>query len=104
MHKPRYKPGVKCLTLLGLLTLPLMTNADITQGQVLAATCFTCHGTDGKSPGNTPIIHGYSAEVLERQLKGFRDGTRAATIMNRLAKGYTDEEINLLSEYISSLK
>ena len=29
--------------------------------------------------------------------------TRAATVMDRHAKGYTDEQIKLLSEYIGSL-
>jgi sulfide dehydrogenase cytochrome subunit len=103
MHKPYLKAGVKALALAGLITLPLMANADISRGQILASTCFACHGTDGKSPGSVPMIHGYSADVLVRLLKGFRDDSRAATVMNRHAKGYTDEEIKLLSEYIGSL-
>ena len=96
--------GAMCLLIAGVATLPLSATAEVSRGQILASTCFACHGTDGKSPGAIPSLHGYPAEVLERQLKGFRDGTRAATVMNRHAKGYTDEEIKLLSEYLGSLK
>ena len=96
--------GPICMLIAGIATLPLSATAEVSRGQILASTCFACHGTDGKSPGAIPSIHGYPAEVLERQLKGFRDGTRAATVMNRHAKGYTDEDIKLLSEYLGSLK
>lgn len=71
---------------------------------VLASTCFACHGTDGKSPGSIPSIYGFPAQVMEMQLKTFRDGTRAATVMDRHAKGYTDEEISLIAEYLSQIK
>lgn len=89
--------------LVGIAGTPATMLADVTRGQILASTCFACHGTDGKSPGAIPRLHGYSAEILASQLKGFRDGTRPATVMNRHAKGYTDEEIDLIAEYIGSL-
>lgn len=96
--------GAICMLVAGIATLPLSATAEVSRGQILASTCFACHGTDGKSPGAIPSLQGYSADILERQLKGFRDGTRAATVMNRHAKGYTDEEIRLLSEYLGSLE
>ncbi|MBD3620176.1 MAG: c-type cytochrome [Chromatiales bacterium] len=99
-----HKGGAICILLAGIAALPLTASAEISRGQILASTCFACHGTDGKSPGAIPPINGYPAEVIERQLKGFRDGSRAATVMNRHAKGYTDEEIRLLAEYLGTLK
>lgn len=104
MHKATVKGGAIGILLAGIATLPLTASAEVSRGQILASTCFACHGTDGKSPGAIPSINGYPAEVIERQLKGFRDGTRAATVMNRHAKGYTDEEIRLLAEYLGTLK
>jgi len=32
----------------------------------------------------------------------FKSGTRPATIMHQLAKGYTDEQIRLLATYFAS--
>lgn len=95
---------VPLLAAAGLALLPLTAGAEISRGQILASTCFACHGTDGHSPGSIPSIYGYPAEILASQLKAFRDGTRMATVMNRHAKGYTDEEIQLIAEYLSQLK
>ena len=70
----------------------------------LALTCATCHGTDGKSPGSIPTIAGRPAKDLKDALVGFKAGTRPSTVMNRLAKGYTDQEINDLAAYFSKRK
>ncbi|MDD3519243.1 MAG: cytochrome C [Chromatiales bacterium] len=89
----------------GLALTPMTaTSADISRAKILASTCFTCHGTDGHSPGSIPSIYGFPAEIMIATMKGFKDGTRAATVMNRHAKGYTDEEIELLANYLSQIK
>lgn len=72
------------------------------RGAILANTCFSCHGTDGHSVGAMPSIAGKSADYIVETLKRFRDGTKAATVMNRIAKGFTDEEIEALAGYFSS--
>jgi len=71
---------------------------------VLALTCASCHGVDGKSPGAIPSIAGRPAKELKDALVGFKTGTRPATVMNRLAKGYTDQEIDFLATYFSRKK
>ncbi len=70
----------------------------------LALSCAACHGTDGKSPGAIPTIDGRSVKEMKDALTGFKTGTRQATVMNRLAKGYTDQEIDELAEYFSKIK
>ncbi|MCC6469098.1 MAG: cytochrome c [Alphaproteobacteria bacterium] len=70
----------------------------------LALSCAACHGTDGKSPGAIPILAGRPAKELKEALTGFKAGTRPATVMNRLAKGYTDQEIDALADYFSRRK
>ena len=69
------------------------------RGQILALSCASCHGTDGKSAGIIPSIDGFSAEYIETALKGFKTGARPSTVMSRHAKGYTDEELKLIAEY-----
>ena len=91
-------------TMLIALTWCTSTVADeVTRGIMLSNSCAACHGTDGKSPGSIPSIHGKSADYIVQALTDFREGNRPATVMGRHASGYTDEEIRLIAEYFSSL-
>lgn len=91
--------------LIGAGALIMSAPADAQQiPTALALTCATCHGTDGKSPGSIPTIAGRPAKDLKDALVGFKTGTRPATVMNRLAKGYTDQEIDALADYFSKRK
>lgn len=96
-------PVIAAIVLGGAL-MSSQAAAEASRSAVLASTCFACHGTDGKSPGSIPSIYGYPAEVMEMQLRTYRDGTRAATVMDRHAKGYTDEEIGMIAKYLSQIK
>lgn len=64
--------------------------ADVSQGALTTASCFSCHNAGGS---NTPTLAGYPGDVLVAQMLAFKNDTRPGTIMNRLAKGYTDEQI-----------
>jgi len=76
---------------------------EITRGVMLSNSCAACHGTDGKSPGAIPAIYGKSSEYISQALLDFREGKRPASVMGRHASGYSDEEIQLIAEYFSSL-
>lgn len=73
------------------------------RGQILALSCASCHGTDGKSVGIIPSFYGKSPEYLETALKDFKTGKRYSTVMIRHAKGYTDEEIRLIAQYFGTV-
>ena len=88
-------------SLLGAAFLPMSAFAA-DKGMVLALSCASCHGTNGASPGSIPRIQGRSAEYIEKAMLQFKAGERPATVMNRIAKGYTDEEIKLLSAYLGN--
>ncbi len=68
------------------------------------SNCFNCHGTEGRVNSAIPSIAGRDKEFLEETLKAYKAGTKQATIMNQLAKGYTDEEIAILADYFSRQK
>ena len=71
----------------------------------LAATCFTCHGTDGRSVGGIPpSLAGQDRNYLLQALKEFKEGKRPATIMHQHAKGYTDEQLGLIANYFAGVK
>lgn len=89
----------------GALAQP--ANADAHQSTfdaaLLAGTCFNCHGTEGRSPGAIPSIAGRPEVALRAQLMAFKSDSPPAgtTVMNRLAKGYSDAEIHALAQYFS---
>ena len=71
---------------------------------LLAANCANCHGTDGRTDQAIPPLAGLAKPYLAGILKEYKEGKREATIMHQLAKGYTDEEIEALSDYFSKQK
>ena len=72
----------------------------------LAATCANCHGTLGKSvkDPDVPGLAGRPSAYIVEQMQAFKTGTREATIMHQIAKGYTDEQIKQMADYFASQK
>ncbi|MBF0371924.1 MAG: cytochrome c4 [Alphaproteobacteria bacterium] len=67
---------------------------------MLSNACAGCHGTDGTSAGPaTPTIANLSVEYFVEMMKGYKAGTRPSTVMARIAKGYSDEEIQAMAGY-----
>lgn len=79
--------------------------ANAQSANYLAANCANCHGTDGNAqgPGSWPLA-GKSKSYLIEQMAAFKAGTRQATIMHQISKGYSDEQIATLAEYFSKQK
>lgn len=72
--------------------------------RALAATCANCHGTDGRAiPGSSvPGLAGQPAAQTVQHMKAFRDGSRPATVMHQLAKGYSDAQIEQIAAYFAA--
>ena len=68
----------------------------------MISNCYSCHGTDGRSPGAIPSLTGKNAQQALLQLKEFKSGQLATTVMTRHAKGYTDAELEALANYIGT--
>jgi sulfide dehydrogenase cytochrome subunit len=72
---------------------------------VLAGPCANCHGPDGRSPGPIPSIAGRPEAALAEQLKAFKSDNPppGTTVMGRLAKGYSDDQIAALAAHFSKI-
>ena len=78
--------------------------ADPNYARNIAATCTTCHGTDGRSVNSVPpSLAGQNKDYLLKQMQEFRDGKRPATIMHQHAKGYTDAQLGLIAGYFAAV-
>jgi len=80
----------------------LMSGAS---ARMLSETCAGCHGTDGESGGPAiPTIAGMNGEYFIEMMKGYREDTTYGTVMNRIAKGYSEEEISLMGTFFAGKK
>ena len=93
--------------LLAVAALPVAAqDVAALRQQALAATCANCHGTQGRAVDGAavPGLAGMPAAYLVDQLKTFKAGTRPATVMHQLAKGYSEAQIEQLAAYFAAQK
>ncbi len=110
----------------GLFSLNTAWAGDTASPSMLSDTCLGCHGPGGVSEGPaTPTISGMSEiyiigamlaykydndedkidEIIDADAD-FEDVeffARTSTVMNRIAKGYSEEEIKILAEHFANL-
>ncbi len=73
--------------------------------QMLSFACAGCHGTSGGSAGpSMPSLASQSKSAIVDAMKKFKSGERPSTVMGRLAKGYSDAEIELMGDFFSKQK
>lgn len=77
-----------------------------TQMRALAAACATCHGTEGRAVKDTiiPPLAALPKGYTVQQLRAFRDGSKPSTVMQQIALGLTDAQIEAVAFYFSTLK
>jgi len=90
------------LTLAPLAVIGTAQAAD--KVAVMADACSGCHGTDGHSIGGMPAFSGKKADELKKLLHDFKSGAREATVMDRIAKGYSVEQLDAIADYFASRK
>jgi cytochrome subunit of sulfide dehydrogenase len=67
----------------------------------VAAGCSGCHGTNGASMGVVPSLAGMPRAEIILKTQEFKSGKRQGTIMPQLAKGYTDDQIDLAATWFA---
>lgn len=87
---------------LGYALLPQPAEGQVQTPAVLAAACSACHGPGGVSPGEIPSIEKLSGTDMAARLRAFKSGAAEATVMNRIARGFTDAQIDQLAQYLGT--
>lgn len=94
-------------TLLGVVMFAsnLAAAGDAALGRAKATKCKQCHGLDGIGMmPNIPNIAGQKDAYLVAQLRAYRGGKREDQMMSFIAKDLSDEDIDNLAAYFSSIK
>ena len=69
-----------------------------------AAACTGCHAGNPAAETPVPKINGRNAEELFAAMVAFRTGTKPSTVMGRIAKGYSDEEMRPITNWLATQK
>ena len=102
--------GVGLWSLAAVVQAQAPTQAPTTQQMLyvksLAATCANCHGTDGKAVEGSQVVSlaGLDKNYLVTQMKAFKAGSRPATVMHQISKGYSDSQIDIVATYFAAQK
>lgn len=87
-----------------LLGVPWAAPVLAQSPQAIVQTCYVCHGPDAKGAAPIAPLAGLPRDHLVRQMADFKADRRPGTIMNRIAKSYTDEQIGLIADALAGMK
>lgn len=94
------------LGMFGMLSSVQAQDKETLYLKSLAATCANCHGTNGKSVEGSSVtsLAGLDKNYHIAQMTAFKTGTRPATVMHQLSKGYSAAQIEALAGYFAAQK
>jgi sulfide dehydrogenase cytochrome subunit len=69
-----------------------------------AQSCSGCHATSTGVTTPVPRIAGLDRAIFVKAMQDFRTGQRVGTVMDRIAKGFTDDEVQALAAWFASQK
>lgn len=98
--KQKFLIGI--FALLAMSSVKAESQNPIAKGQAMSWQCAPCHGTNGQEFLEAmPPLAGMPEEQFINAMTSFREGTRPAIIMDRVARGFTDEEINVMAKWFA---
>lgn len=82
-------------------SLPALAASEPPPG---AVSCSGCHATGTAAGSNVSRLYGRNAGDIMTAMAGFRDGSLPATVMNRIAKGFSDDELRAIAAWLAAQK
>lgn len=68
-----------------------------------ASSCLGCHSV-AADDGPVLSLSTLTAEQIVTAMQAFRSGARPATVMDRVAKGFSDEEVHAIAQWYARAK
>ncbi len=88
-------PAAACI----ILQAGFVRAADAPPG---AVSCTGCHAASRTVETAVPPIHGRQPADLAAAMREFKSGARPATVMGRIAKGFSDPEIDAIAVWFGA--
>ena len=87
---------------------PAAVKGNAEAGRALAYTCMGCHGITGYKNAypnfHVPKIGGQAPEYLSNALHEYKKGSRKHPTMQAQAQSFSDQQIDDIAAFLSSLK
>jgi cytochrome c553 len=101
MTGTRFMFAAAILCLLWIAPADAAGPADAPPG---ALSCSGCHATSGSVNTTVPRLIGRDPAVIVSAMQGFRAGTTPSTVMDRISKGFSDDEIKAIAAWYGAQK
>ena len=99
---------LRTLALVALAVCPLLSHAELKAFEDTIAqrtqACTACHGDQGRAQPGMLSLAGVNKAELLKKMTDYKTGVMPSTIVQQLAKGYSDEQLAALATYFSSQK
>ena len=66
-----------------------------------AAACSGCHPRAGGGASALQPLAGRAPDEIVAAMRAFRTGERSGTVMDRIAKGFSDDETKAIAAWVS---
>ena len=66
-----------------------------------ATSCSGCHPRTASAETKVPPIRGRNPAEIVAAMEAFRSGERPSTVMGRIAKGFSGDEIRAIATWLS---
>jgi len=67
-----------------------------------AVSCSGCHPSSARVTSPVVRLNGLDRAAIVKAMQDFRSGQRTGTVMDRIAKGFTDEEIQAIAAWYAT--
>ena len=88
---------------IGLVAIAAVTVASA-EPPAGAAACSGCHPSSARVSSPVARLAGRDRAEIVKAMQDFRSGTRTGTVMDRIAKGFTDPEIQAIAAWYAAQK
>jgi cytochrome c553 len=85
-----------------LLVLGIATSAAAAEPPPGATSCSGCHPPAASAQTKVPPLRGQNPAAIVTAMQAFRSGERPSTVMGRIAKGFSDEEIRAIAAWVAA--
>ena len=69
---------------------------------IMAEGCAGCHPAKAQASAGASVLAGRPVNEIADNMRAFRSGAQSGTIMNRIAKGFSDDEIAAVARILAA--
>ena len=86
---------------IGLITI-VAASVAAAEPPAGAVSCSGCHPSSARVASPVVRLDGLDRAAIVKAMQDFRSGQRSGTVMDRIAKGFTDEEIQAIAAWYAT--